>query len=180
MSKTLKDMMTQELQRDYEGVDYACVVDLTGLDAGATYGLRGLLRDRHMSMHVVKNRIARRAFVGGPLEMLGRELDGPCALVTGGENAIEIARELSEAARKYPKLQLKFGLLEGEDELTPLADLASMKSLDELRSDIAGLVLSPGRNLAGAICSGGGNIAACIKTLIEKLEKGETVETPDA
>lgn len=180
MSKTLKDMMTTELRKTYDGVDFACVVDLTGMNAGATYELRGLLREREIRMKVIKNRMARRAFEGGPLEPLGRHLDGPCALVTGGENVIDIARQLAEAVRKFPALKLKLGIIEGDSEVTPVEQLAAMRNLSEMRADLVGLALSPGRNLAGAIIAGGANIAGCIKTLVEKLEKEETVSRPAA
>ncbi len=180
MSKILKDMMTNELRETYDGVDFACVVDLTGMDAGATYELRGLLREREIRMKVIKNRMARRAFEGGPLEPLGRQLDGPCALVTGGENAIDIARELAEAALKFPALKLKLGIIEGDSEVTPVEQLATMKNLTEMRAELVGLALSPGRKLAGAIIAGGGNIAGCIKTIIENLEKGEDAGRPAA
>ncbi len=180
MSKTLKDMMTTELRETYDGVDFACVVDLTGMNAGATYELRGLLREREIRMKVIKNRMARRAFEGGPLEPLGRLLDGPCALVTGGENAIDVARQLAEAVRKFPALKLKLGLIEGDSEVTPVEQLAAMRNLSEMRADLVGLALSPGRKLAGAIVAGGANIAACIKTIVENLEKGETESRPAA
>ena len=174
MSKSMKEMMTREYQSVYAGVEGACVVDLTGMDAGGTHALRGLLRDRQMRLRVVKNRIARRAFTGGPLAPLGSHLEGPCALVIG-ESVIDIAKELVEVARKFPALKLGDGLMEGDLEITPVQELAKMKTLAEIRADLVGLALSPGRNLAGAIQAGGGRIAGCLKTIIEKLEKGETV-----
>jgi large subunit ribosomal protein L10 len=174
MSKPMKQMMTQEYESLYDGVEGACVVELTGMDAQNTHAFRGMLRERSMKLRVLKNRIARRAFIDGPLAPLGGRLEGPCALVVG-ESVIETAKALVEAAKRFPALTLKDGLIEGETELTPVKELAGMKSLGELQADLMALALSPGRNLAGALLGGGGKIAACIKTIIDKLEKGEPV-----
>jgi len=170
----MKQMMTQEYQSTYGGIEGACMVELTGMDARSTHAFRGMLRERSMKLRVLKNRIARRAFVDGPLAPLGGYLAGPCALVVG-ESVIETAKELVEAAKRFPALTLKDGLIEGQTELTPVTELARMKSLNELRADLVTLVLSPGGNVAGVLLGSGGKIAACLQTVIEKLEEGEKV-----
>lgn len=174
MSKPMKQNMTREYRSLYQGVEGACAVDLTGMDADSTHALRGLLRRGGMRLRVVKNRLARRAFEDGPLAPLGRCLDGPCALVVG-ESVIDMAKELVEAAKKFPALKLREGLIEGDQEITLVEVLAKMMSLSDTRGALVTLALSPGRSLAGALRTGGGNIAACLQTIIENLEKGETV-----
>ena len=52
-----------------------------------------------MQVEVVKNSLASRAFRGTALEALGDALEGPCALVIGGDSAIEVA-----------KIHVEFGL----------------------------------------------------------------------
>ena len=94
MSKPVKDLMTEALRSRYEGVQDACVVNLTGLDVARTQRLRRELRSKSMRLEVVKNSLARRAFAGGPLEPLGKSLAGPCALVTGGDSVIDVAKAL--------------------------------------------------------------------------------------
>ncbi|MCH7870901.1 MAG: hypothetical protein IID33_04295, partial [Planctomycetes bacterium] len=65
----------------------------------------------------------------------------------------------------------------GEDRV---ADLSKMLSKSELQAKIASIVLSPGGNLAAAVLAGGSNIAGCLKTLIEKLEKEGGDAAPEA
>ncbi|UCG32885.1 MAG: 50S ribosomal protein L10 [Phycisphaerales bacterium] len=173
MSKPLKKTMTREYQSIFEDVAGACVVDLTRMDAGTVHELRGQLRQHGMRLRVVKNRIFRQAYREGPLAPLAEYLQGPCAVVTG-ESVIDVAKELVLAARDFPALTLKDGLIEGDGGLTPVKELAKMMSLGETRAHLVFLFLSPGRKAAAAL-QGGGRIAGCLKFIIDKLEKEETI-----
>jgi ribosomal protein L10 len=133
MSKPLKKTMTREYQSLFEDVVGACVVDLTGMDAEAVHELRGQLRQHGMSLRVVKNRIFRQSFREGPLAPLAAHLDGPCAVVTG-ESVIDVAKELVLATRGFSALTLKDGLIEGDEGITPVKELARMMSLGRGRT----------------------------------------------
>jgi large subunit ribosomal protein L10 len=74
MSKPVKDMMTNVIRTQYEGIDSACVVDISGLDAINTNLMRGELKKQSIQMHVVKNSMARRALAGSALEPLAKSL----------------------------------------------------------------------------------------------------------
>ncbi|MFQ5489241.1 MAG: 50S ribosomal protein L10 [Phycisphaerae bacterium] len=168
MSKLVKDMITQTLSARYDGVQDACVVDLSGLDVDRTQQLRRDLSSKSMRLHVVKNAMARRAFAGGPLEPLGKELSGPCALVTGGDNIIDVARTLVHWAKELGNIGLKEAIIDGDADLVTVDQLAQMKSKDELVGEIGLLVSSPGRALAGCLQGAGGKIAGCLKTLADR------------
>ena len=167
MSKPVKDMLTQYLQRRYDGVDSACVVDLSGLGVQATQSIRSVLREANGRMEVVKNSLARRAFVDTPLEPLGQVLSGPSALVVG-ESPIELARKLAELAKRHDKLTLKEAILNGDRDLMTVVELSGMKTRQELLGDVAGLIGGPGRLVAGAIGSPQARIAGCLKALADK------------
>lgn len=173
MSKPVKNLITKEYSQRYEGVDSACVVSVVGLDAISTNLLRGELESRKTSLHVVKNSLARRAFAGSALAPLANALEGPCALVTGEESAVDLAKMLVKLRKTYPRIELKMGILDGDPDLIDVERLAKMKSRQELLSDIAGLIGSPGRALAGALAGPGGRIAGCLKAIVEKEQPGE-------
>ncbi len=168
MSKGLKDLVTKTLHSRYEGVEQACVVDVTGLDVAAAEHVRKTLRGKNMRLMVVKNSMARRAFGDGPLAVLAGGMRGPCALVTGGDSVIDVAREMKSLAKEFPRLILKDGLLPGETELTPVGELAGMKGKLELLGDVAMLLASPGRSLAGCLSSPQSKIAGCLKAMADK------------
>ncbi len=167
MSKQLKTLITESLQSRFEGVDEACVVDVTGLSVEHTMAVRNTLSTKEMRLMVVKNSLARRAFVGGPLAPLGRDLRGPCAFVTGSGSVIDVAREMVDLAKTYPAITLKRGILSGDSEVTEVAALAKLKGKAELMGEIACLLASPGRAIAGCLSSPAGKIAGCLKAMAD-------------
>jgi large subunit ribosomal protein L10 len=173
MSKPIKDLITQEYHNRYGKTSSACVVSVIGLDAISTNKLRGSLRAKRIDLQVLKNSLARRAFAESPLAPLVEVLEGPCALVVGGESVIDLAKTLVELKKAYPGIELKKGILDGDPDLMDVSQLATMKSRGDLLSDIAMLILSPGRNLAASIASPGGRLAGCFKAMAEKEEKAE-------
>jgi len=170
MSKELKTLITDEFRSRYDGVDSACVVDVTALNVQDVQTVRRSLAGKSIRLTVVKNSLARRALDGGPLELLGRDLSGPCALVTGGDSIIDVAREVVRLAGEFPNLVLKKGVMDGDPELTLVTDLAKLKGRAELLADIAGLIGSPGGAIAGCLAGAGGRIAGCLKTIADKGE----------
>lgn len=180
MSKTIKSYIRDEYKTAYDGVDSACVVSVIGMNAIDTNRLRGVLHNKEIRLRVVKNTMARQAFAGTALEPLGNQLDGPCALVTGGSSIIDVAKFLVDHIKEFKGLELKHGIIEGDPDLVPVTDLAKMLSLGELRSKIVGIMLAPASKIAGAATAPAGTIAGGLKSIIEKLEKGETIARKSA
>lgn len=170
MSKQLKALMVDTLRKRYEGVQEACVVDVSGVNVEKTVRLRRELTAKGMRMHVVKNSQARRAFDGGPLGPLGEQLAGPCALVTGGDSIIDVAKEIVRLTKDHEALTPKFALLVDETAPMLVVDLAKFKNFAELMSEIALLVVSPARRLAACLASPQAKIAGCLKVLADKEE----------
>ncbi|MGQ9651944.1 MAG: 50S ribosomal protein L10 [Phycisphaerae bacterium] len=173
MSKATKDLITHEYADRYAKLANACVVSVIGLDAISTNKLRGELRSMKISLHVVKNSLARRALADGPLAPLASALEGPCALVVGGESIIDVAKALVELKKKYPAIELKKGILEGDPDLLDIERLSQMKSRGDLLAEVAMLIASPGRRLAGCIRGPGGRLAGCFKTIADREEGGQ-------
>jgi large subunit ribosomal protein L10 len=168
MSKPVKELVTNELRTKYSGVTSACVVDLTGLNVQAQEKLRRNLRSKSAKLEIVKNSLARRAFAGGPLEPLSKSLEGPCALVVSRESLIDVARLLMDAAKEFNKLKLKTAIFDGDPSLMTVEELSRMKGKRELLGEVAMLISSPGRALAGCLQGPGGKIAGCLKTMANK------------
>lgn len=170
MSKKVKDLITKEYEDAYGEVDSACVVSVIGMDAISTNRFRGELRSKNIRLQVVKNSLARRALMDSPLKPLTDALEGPCAVATGGESVIDLAKILVGMKKTYPAIELKRGIIEGDPDLVDVEQLARMKGRSELLSDLAGLITSPARNLAGCLAGPGGRLAGCFKAMGEKEE----------
>lgn len=173
MSKPVKEMITRDVENRFAGVDSACVVNVSGVNAVAANRMRGALKKQNIHMHVVKNSLARRALGNGPLGPLVSGLKGPSALVWGDPAVTDIAKELVNWAKELKTLELKHGIFEADPDLLTVEELARMKGKRELIGEIAMLISSPGRRIAGALQSPAGKIAGCLKAIVEKAEPGE-------
>ncbi len=168
MSKPLKRMLSEHLRVRYADVDSACVVNLSGLNVQKTQQIRQDLTRKNMRMHVVKNSTARLAFAEGPLGPLAKALQGPCALVTGGDSIVEVAKVLVRWAKEFPQLSLKHAIVEGDTNLLGVEQLSRMRGRRDLLGELGMLVTSPGRAIAGCLASPQARIAGCLKAIAER------------
>jgi len=175
MSKPLKNLITQELKTRYDGLDSLLIVNPIGIEANDTVELRRGLREKNIRMEVVKNSMLKRALIGTTLEVVSEILEGPCAIVSGGDSIVDAAREIVEWSKKFPTLEFRGAVVEGQLLDTQAAkELAKMPTRPELMGQVVQLAQSPGARLAGALISPAAKIAGCIKTLQEKLEQAES------
>lgn len=169
MSKPVKSLIIESYRRRFAEVDGAVLVSIRGLESGSNTKLRADLNGKNMQMAVVKNSLAKQAFSGTPMEMIGQLLDGPCAMVYGGESVVNVARVLIDAVKTQPEVEFRGALMEGvlfgADEIEALSKYPTR---DEAIANTITLVLSPARNLAGAIASPGAKLAGIIKAIEEK------------
>lgn len=166
MSKPMKEMIVSEYQSRLGDSSEALIVSLRGVNAQATEEIRVQMRRTAVSVAVVKNSLARKAFEGTALEALSPVLRGQNTMFFGDRSVIEIAREIIDLVKKFPEIELKGAILdgelyEGEDGVTRLSKLPT---LSEAKAGSVALVLGPGRRLM-----------SIVKSIEEKLEKGETI-----
>ena len=67
MSRYVKQLISDNFSSRLEGVEEALLVNVIGLDANKTVSLRRHLREKDISLMVIRNGLARRAFEGSPL-----------------------------------------------------------------------------------------------------------------
>ena len=169
MSKPVKALLRKELVRRLTGNDSLTVLSLVGVPGVASNELRRQLREKSVSVTVVKNAVARQAFKEVGLEAASELLDGPSAVAVGGESVVDVVRQLLEFAKAQPALVVRGALLEGELFGPERVDeLSKYPTRDEAIANIAAMILSPGSRLSSAITGPGGRIAGAIKTLSEE------------
>ena len=172
MSKKMKELMEQELASRYGEVSECMVVSLQGMTGNENNELRAELKNRGIHLNVVKNSLARRAFLSTGQPSAGGLFSGPCAVVYGGDNIVDLAKAITELTKKIEAFQIKGALLEGAAlNAAQAVQLAKMPSRQELQGQVVGLVLSPGSRLASQLGSPASRIAGCIKALVKKQEE---------
>ena len=137
--------------------------------------MRGVLKSKGIKLNVVKNSVMRQALEGlDKSAAVSLFLAGPCTVAYGGDSVVDVAKEVVEWAKsnRVEVISLNGAFVDGEVmDADGAKALSTMPSRTELQGRIVMLAQSPGANVAGAIVGGGGLIAGCIKSLIEKLEE---------
>jgi large subunit ribosomal protein L10 len=177
MSKPIKELIIDDYKRRFDELEGALVVDIRGIPANDNNALRLDLQEQSIRVTVVKNTLARKAFAGTSLDALGPALDGPCALAYGAESVVDVARALVGWAKKIEQLELKAAVLDGElfAGEDGVKRLSSFPTREEAQAKVVQLVLTPAGNLVGCATSPGSKLLGIVKTIEEKLEKGETI-----
>lgn len=103
--------------------------DYRGLTVEQDTELRSALRKAGVDYKVVKNTLTKFAANENGLGELDPYLNGPTAMASSDSDPVAPAKVLSEYAKKYDKLELKVGVVEGK-----VIDVNGMKALAELPS----------------------------------------------
>ncbi len=177
MSKPIKDMIVREYQKRFVGVDSAVLVELRGVAGADNTNIRQKLRAKSVRVTVVKNALARKAFAGTALDVLAPGLSGPTAVVYGGDSVVGIARDLVKIAKDQEMLVLKGACIDGTwfGGEAGVKRLSEFPTKEEAQAKVVTLVLSPARNLMGAVKGPGGCVMGIVKEIESRLEKGETI-----
>lgn len=178
MSRPTKEMLMRDYtERIGEDPVEALVVSIRGVDAQTNNRMRNELRTQGIRITVVRNGLAKIALKDTPLAGLSPVLDGPSALVYGEQSVVNVARELMKWAKDVANLELKGAILDGMlfEGAAGVERLSKFPTREEAIAKNVTLVLSPGRKLMGAVKAPGANLLAVVKSIQEKLEKGETI-----
>lgn len=169
MSKIVKQMMIADIQAQLGDCREVLVVDVSKLDGVSTNKWRLGLHKKRIRVVGVKNAVAKRALSDIGLSGINEVLKGPSAIVFGGEDIVALAKEIAAAVKDVKNLEIKGGAI-GPTALSAsqVDQLSKSPGRSELLSQIAGLALSPGGMLAGAIRGPGGRVAGCAKAIADK------------
>jgi large subunit ribosomal protein L10 len=168
MSKPIKNMIVSEYKKRFEDIEGAVLIEIRGMPTKTTTLVR---------VTVVKNTLAKRAFMGTPLEALAPGLKGPRAIVYGKTSVVTIARELVKTAKTNDKLALMGACIDGSwfDGVEGVTRLSKFPTREEAQSQLITLVLSPARKLVGTVIAPGSRLLGVVKEIQTRLEKGETI-----
>lgn len=178
MSKFVKNLISDDLKHRLAGVENALLVSVNGLDANKNSRLRKTLRDKNISLLVVKNSLVRRATEGTPLAAAFEQMEGSLAVVWGGEDIVSLAKEITSLTsdKQYEPFSARGGVMDGS-RLTAeeVAAVSRWPSRQEQLSILSGQILSAGATLVAQLAGAGASLASQIKQQGEEKETaGET------
>jgi ribosomal protein L10 len=149
------------------------LVSVAGLNANRNYLLRKQLRSKNISLLVVKNSLARRATEGTVLAPGFDGLEGLTAIVWGGGDIVNLAKEVSRLAKdkQFAPFEARGGVLDGSRlSAAEVEQVSKWPTREEQLSMLVGQILGPGSRLASQLTGAGGALASQIKQRGEEKE----------
>ena len=171
MKKEVKDTIIAELGELIKAYPHFYIVDVTGLNAEQTVTLRRKAFQQKIKTVVVKNKLLIKALEAAEQDFseMYVALKGNTALMFC-ETANVPAKLLKEYKDVNPSLKAAYAeesIFVGAEKL---AELAALKSKNELIAEVVALLQSPAKNVVSALQSGSGTIHGLLKTLGERPE----------
>ena len=171
MKKEVKDTIIAELGELIKTYPHFYIVDVTGLNAEQTVSLRRKAFQQKIKTGVVKNKLLIKALDAAEQDFseMYVALKGNTALMFC-ETANVPAKLLKEYKDVNPSLKAAYAeesIFVGAEKL---AELAALKSKNELIAEVVALLQSPAKNVVSALQSGSGTIHGLLKTLGERPE----------
>ena len=167
MDRSQKEALVASLNETFGEAAGVVVTHYSGLTVAEITDLRDRMRAAGASFKVTKNRLTRLALAGTKYEGLSDLFTGPTAIAFSAD-PVAAAKVAVDFAKTNRNLVVLGGAL-NEDQLDPDAvkALASLPSLDELRSKIVGMLSTPATRIAGVLQAPAGQLARVVGAYAE-------------
>jgi len=176
MSKELKKLVTDHLQKRFEALDSYVVVDYRGLNSAQSFDLRRSLHETGTRMAVVPNRLALRILDRweGKKDDFRAFFKGPTAVLYGKDGAISASKAVMQWKKKNKDLlPIKGAVLSGT-VLGPkdVEGLSKIPDKPQLLALVASAFQGPLARLAAATQGIIGRVVYALEARRKKLEEG--------
>jgi large subunit ribosomal protein L10 len=168
MDRAQKAEFVAELNRTFNEVGVVVVTRNLGLTVAQSTVLRNKMREAGATYKVSKNKLAKIALDGTDYLSLGDLLTGPVGLASS-KDPVAAAKVVIDFAKTNDKLEVVGGAM-GKTALDAngVKALASLPSLNELRSKIVGLIVAPATKLATITQAPAAQLARVLSAYAEK------------
>lgn len=159
MDRAQKAEAVSHLNGVFNTAGVVVVTHYSGLSVSELSSLRGDLREVGGTFRVIKNRLARFALAGTPVDLIGELFSGPTAIAFS-DDPVAAPKAIAKFAKANDKLVILGGVM-GTNvlDVAGVKVLAELPSLDEIRGKIVGLVHAPATQIARVLQAPGGQIA---------------------
>ena len=170
MDRVAKEKVVLDLTNKFNESNFFILTHNNGLSVEEMTSLRNQLREAGSTFKVVKNSLAKIAISDTKIEELSDYFSGPLAIVFSEEISSQ-PKIISDFTKDNENLSVVGGYMDGEiiDKET-ISKLASLPSIDTLRSKIIGSLTSSASKIAGIVNKPGEQI---VQVLSAKSNSGE-------
>jgi len=142
LNRKQKKELVESLHKTFLNSQSVIVTHINGLTVSETTNLRSNMRDSNCKFKVTKNKIVKLALKNTKFEHLDSLFTGPTA-IGSSEDAIAPAKVLVDFSKETEKIKIIGGGFETKSlSVDEINNLASLPSLDEVRSKLIGLLMA--------------------------------------
>jgi large subunit ribosomal protein L10 len=172
VNRQQKTEAIQQLNETFTVNPHVILTTFSGLSVNQATELRGKIRGAGGSFKVIKNRLAKRAAVGTPVEQLSDRLTGPCAIATHADDPVVLAKTLAEFSKDNPQLEMLAGMIDAKSviDVDGVKQLAKMPGLPELRAQLMSVIQTPASQLVRLLGTPGSQLARVVDARREQQE----------
>ena len=159
MDKLKKGQVVTSLQENLASAATIVVTHYKGMTVAEITNLRQSMRKLGAEFKVTKNSLARLALKGTKYEKLSELLVGPVAIAYSTD-PVSAAKGIVEFSNDNEKLVILGGAVGSEAvDISRIKTLAKLPSLDQLRSNIIGMIGTPATRIACIMQAPGTQVA---------------------
>ena len=171
MKRSEKNNFVQKLNEELKDSSSVIVAHYAGLSVSETDDLRKSMRKNGAKFKVTKNRLTKLALAKTQFESISDLFDGPTAIAYSSDPIAPVKVSV-EYEKKFDSFKIIGGSFDGEKiDKDKINFLASLPSIDEIRSKLVGLISTPAQKIASILQVPGGNLAKLFNARSEELEK---------
>lgn len=174
MARAEKTQAVEEITGRFQQANAALLTEYRGLSVSQIAELRSALREADADYKVLKNTLARIAVREVGLDELVDMLEGPTAVAFVKGDAVAAAKALDDAAKKYPVLVVKGGVLRGKiigaDQTRALA---SVEPREIQLAKIAMMMNTPLQQTVNVFAAALRDLGSMLAQVVAKKESGE-------
>jgi len=181
VASTDKVEKVARLKERIDGSAALLVADYRGLTTADVMELRRSLVQAGTRFAVVKNTLMKRAVEESGISEVSSLLEGPTAVGFVEGDAVAAAKQLVDAARRYPALELKGAWVEGRLlEQEEAQTLATLESREAMLSKVAGLAKAEMSKAAAMFQTLQGRFLGLLDAYRDKLPAAEAAQEAPA
>lgn len=177
VSRARKEELVAEYVDILNESDGFVVVQTQGLSVSQIQGMRNALREQNGQYLVAKNTLIKQALETAKWTVPEHLLTGPTAFVFGRDNMPGVSKALlkhMEAEDFAQKMQVTGGMMSGDIlDAQKVEALSQLPTLDELRAQLAGMVVAPAHGIVNVIHQATGGVVNVLQAYLDK--QGESV-----
>lgn len=177
MNRAEKAAAVEQLRADLAKSRNAILFGFAGLKVPEVTELRRQVRSTQSKYLVVKNTLALRAAQGTAFESVARCFVGPTAVAYNENDAVALAKTLTNFAKSNPNLVFKGAVIDGKPvEAGEIQAIAELPTREELVGRLLALLQSPVFRLIRVLASFPGDLAKVLRQVADQKSKSGPAE----